>query len=236
MENFFDISGETWMLEQIGKNCSMKTIFDVGSNIGEWTKLAKKNIKEAEFHTFELSPNTYKKLLNNNVIDDRVVANSFGLSDAIKEVSYKYCPDADVLSTALAEMLPGTQSGIHYEWCIGLTVSGDFYMNSRKIDYIDLLKIDVEGIENLVLFGFKEALANQKIACLQFEFGLANIISKWLLIDYYKLLTPLGYKIAALDNSGKLVFKDYNLTMENFYIPNYVAVHESRQDIISALG
>jgi FkbM family methyltransferase len=235
MDDFFKISGEHWMLERLS-SCSMSTVFDAGSNVGGWTKLAKSFIKEANFHTFELSSDTFKKMLNNEVLDDRVIPNSFGLAESIKELVFKYCPDANYLNTALAEMLPGTQSNIHYEWNKGLVVTGDFYMESRKIDYVDLLKIDVEGLENLVLQGFNNSLNNKKIGCIQFEFGMANIISKWLLIDYYKLLSPLGFKIAKLDNSGKLDFKDYNLTMEDFNIPNYVAVHESRQDILNVLS
>jgi hypothetical protein len=47
----------------------------------------------------------------------------------------------------------------------------DDYCESKKIECIDLLKIDVEGAEFQVLQGARRMLKSKRIACLTFEFG-----------------------------------------------------------------
>ena len=231
----FKRTGEYWFAETVGR-CNINTVFDVGCNIGEWTLMSKALMPNAHFHTFEISPATYDKFIKSGIVNERVTPNSFGLAESTKEINFKYCPDMDYLNTTLVELSPGLMNNVYYRWVKSFAVTGDFYIESRDIPYVDLVKIDVEGMENLVLEGLRDSLQNKKIGCIQFEYGFANVISKHLLIDYYKMLAPYGFKIAKLNDDSGLKFIDYNLTMENFYIPNYVAVHETRTDLLEQLS
>jgi hypothetical protein len=73
------------------------------------------------------------------------------------------------------------------------------------------------------------------VGCIQFEYGTANIVARWLLVDANEFLSPLGYIFGKL-SPGKVAFKPYDLNDENFFGPNIVAVHRSRQDILTALS
>jgi hypothetical protein len=52
------------------------------------------------------------------------------------------------------------------------------------------------------------------------------------LIDFYKLLAPLGYTLGKLTPDG-VDFKTYGLLDEDFKGPNYLAVLTTRPDIIA---
>lgn len=221
----FSIHGEDWIMEKLSNK--LPVIFDVGSNIGEWTKLAREFNPDSEIHTFEVIPETYRDLLRNIKIDHKIIPNGFGLSNECGIMKMKWRKDYSAVSTHLLELAVE-----NFEWRDGIVYTGDQYVNSRRIDYIDYLKIDTEGAEGKVLEGFQQTLRDGKIGIIQFEYGYAAILSRFLLIDAYKLLTPLGYSIGKL-TQGKIEFVNYALYHEDFQGPDYVAVHHSKMNLFN---
>ena len=230
----FYSTGEDWLLRNL-KAAKIETIFDVGSNMGEWTRMAKESFPSAKIHTFEIIPEVYRKFIDNSIIGPNVFPNGFGLGEKIGTIPMKYCAFNDTLNTHLALLSPGTVTNMPYDWRECLTSTGDSYMKHHKVDVVDLLKIDVEGAEHLVMNGFMEAMTAGKVGSIQFEYGTANIVARWLLVDANELLSPLGYIFGKLGPNG-VAFKPYDLNDENFFGPNIVAVHQSRKDILRALG
>lgn len=233
----FAIQGEDWLLQSLSNaGVSVNTVFDVGSNCGEWTRMAREFFPHAEIHTFEIMPEVYRKLLDNGVVDSKVFPNGFGLSDHVGTMGVKYCPVNDRLNTHLVMMYPGADSSMPFEWRECLVFTGDTYIKAQRIPNLDILKMDVEGAEDLVMKGFSETMKTSPPGLIQFEYGFANIVSRWLLLDSYELLTPLGYVMGKLSAQG-IAFRDrFDLNDENFLGPNIVAVHRNRTDMLSALG
>jgi hypothetical protein len=215
--NEFNGTGELWLMQHLAGR--LNTVLDVGSNIGEWTRMTREFNPLAEIHTFEIVPETYRKLLTNITIDAKIIPNGFGLSDRQGTIDIKYSTTFDVVSTYLTELIVE-----NFEWRTGLAMTGDQYAYSRRLETIDFLKIDVEGAEGLVLDGFKDTIAANRVGIIQFEYGLSNVLSRFLLIDAYRLLSPLGYSIGLLSSNG-IEFRDYTLGHETFAGPNYVAIH-----------
>jgi FkbM family methyltransferase len=231
----FALSGEDRLLHTLANTkAKVETIFDVGSNQGEWTRMARQMFPTANIHAFEIIPEVYKKFINNGVIDSHVMPNNFGLGAETGTIQMKYCPDNDVYSTYLTRMSPGAITDMFFEWRECLIATGDLYVRMNNVQEIDILKIDVEGAEHLVIEGFNGFMKTEKIGLIQFEYGLANIVSKWLLVDAYELLSPMGYILGKLGPGG-VNFKNYDLLDENFIGPNIVAVHQTRQDLLTAL-
>ena len=226
----FNLHGEDWILSHLMVHqANLKVILDVGSNIGEWTKMAREFHPKSEIHTFEIVYNTYKKLLSNvfaTETDNKIIPNGFGLSDSCGTLRMKWRKDHDVVSTYLDKLAVE-----NFEWRDCIVFTGDQYLSSRGIDYVDFLKIDVEGAEGKVLEGFRETLKQGKIGIIQFEYGLAAILSKFLLVDAYELLRPYGYILGRL-HQGRIDFKEYHLLDEDFSTKgssqDYVAVHHSK--------
>lgn len=222
----FKTHGEYQLLEKIPE---LHTILDVGCNIGEWSRMARTHHPTANIHMFEIVPSTFKKLLQNHVIDENMTPNNLGLSHSIGTVPIKIRSDNDRVSTAVLN--------IHHDNSYiaeGFTVTADKYCDVHGINYVDYLKIDTEGHEYSVLEGCSRLLQEQKIACIQFEYGYISILTKKLLIDFHQLLIPHNFIMGKLTPQG-VQFKDYHLFDEDFKGPDYVAVHKSRQDIIDKI-
>lgn len=211
--------GETWL--QMALAGKFKTIFDVGSNIGEWTRMARTHHPDADIHTFEVMAPTFQKMLSNITLDNKIYPNSFGLSDINGQIYMKYKPEYDAVSTSVLGLRLDNS-----EIKTGLVIKGDDYVNSREIEQIDFLKIDTEGAEGNVFRGFKETLASGKIKMIQFEYGYICVLTKWLLKDSYEYLGQFGFTLGKL-SKGRIDFHEYKLTDENFQGPDYVAIHDS---------
>lgn len=219
----FVLHGEYQLLHKLS---NVNTIFDVGCNVGEWSRMARSLYPDASIHMFEVVPQTFKKMLSNNVLDDNIHPNNFGLSNTMGTIPMKIRADNDRVSTSVLS-LRHDNSFISE----GLVVPGDTYCRVHNIQYIDYLKIDTEGHEYSVMEGFTQMFQQEKIGCIQFEYGYISILTKKLLIDFYQLLTPYNFVLGKITPEG-VKFKDYHLFDEDFQGPDYLAVHKSRQDII----
>ena len=225
----FKIHGEDWLLAQLG-NSNPSIIFDVGCNIGEWTKMARTSCPAADIHTFEVVNSTFHKFYHNVKYDDKIYPNGFGLSNKEEQIVMKFVDHNDRISTSLPLLSIGD-----CKFYGGHVKTGDSYMRDHNIDHIDFLKIDVEGIGNRVLSGFIETLKLGLIGAIQFEYDRTCILERFLLLDYYEMLVPLGFKLGRLKPNG-CMFKDYSLFDEDFAGPDYIAVHYSRPDLLSAFS
>ena len=222
----FETSGELQLMQKL-KRFELKTIFDVGANIGEWTKMVRDRTIDQDIHCFEPMPLVFRRLVF-NTSELNVLPNSFGLSSQCEIRDMLFDHDNDRLTTPCLEL-----ARVQPEVIPLYMVDGSSYCRSRGIDFIDFLKIDTEGHEFQVLRGFGEELKEKRIKIIQFEYGYANILTKDLLIDFYRLLGS-DYTIGKLSPDG-VDFKTYGLLDEDFKGPNYVAVHNSFPGIISEI-
>lgn len=229
-------NGEYHLLRTLGR-VSPRVVFDVGANHGEWSEVAATALPTAAIHAFEIVPATSRHLAAVAGRHPAIIANAIGLSDAPGELRIHTSPANDKVSSILPvnAMAMPFQSAIPWEETVVTVTRGDAYCRARGITAIDVLKIDVEGAEDRVLTGFGAMLDTGAIGLIQFEYGLANIHSHHLLLDYYTRLGELGYRIGKL-MPDRVAFKDYAMTDEDFLGPNYVAVHASRPDMIAALS
>jgi FkbM family methyltransferase len=184
-------------------------------------------------HAFEIIPSTFQILKKNTDGLDRVSSNPFGPSDHDgNTVAYAH-PTASELAT--------TTSGgpaIHHTDFTQLEVqvrTGDAYCREQAIQKINFLKIDAEGAEGAILAGFSQMLDQNSIEVIQFEYGMANIYSRFLLKDFYSLLSSKGFLIGKLFPRG-VRFQPYNPEMEDFRGPNFVAVYQTKPELVKLLA
>lgn len=206
----------------------LDVVFDVGANRGNWSALVLSSAPEARIHAFEIVPDVHADLAAAN--GDRCIVNDFGLSDKEEEIDVIFSASEDTRS----RMIIDERMDKDFKTVKCSVKVGDEYCIERGVEAIDLLKIDVEGAEHRVLFGFKGMIERGKVACIQFEYNHARLHSRFLLSDFYAFLQH-EYEIGRLSPQG-VVFKDYELTDEDFCGPNYVAVRKDRPDLISAVA
>lgn len=230
----FHRNGERDLINSLD-SAEVKVIFDVGANIGDWTKIALGKFPAAKIHAFEISQSTFKSFQENYGQNKKVLANNYGLSDRCGEFQYKdygRCSGAN-------SMITDTEFHDHnskFELLTAKITTGDKYCNEKSIDEIDLLKIDVEGAEHLVLGGFDNLLSKGKIKIIQFEYGYSNGDAKFLMKDFYKFFEDKGYVLGPLKPGG-VIFTKFSYSLNDFNSgPNFVAVHKDYKDLIKNIG
>jgi FkbM family methyltransferase len=221
-------NGEYNVLKRL-ESANLKVIFDVGANVGDWALMVNEIHPNAAIHCFEIVPPTFEELERQIQNNSQIILNNMGLMDHEGIVEIKYFPENSTLSTALD--FPHTLESAKINCAV---TTGDSYIEKNQLTRIDYLKIDVEGVEHLILKGFEDNLQNGRIGAVQFEYGYANILSRFLLRDHYEFFTARGYKVGKI-YPDYIDFKEYELTDENFIGPNYLAVHATREDLIKQL-
>lgn len=201
------------------------TIFDVGANVGQYQRAMLKRLRISNFkvHCFEPSPSTFN-VLKKNTTDKRVKINNFGLGEKDAQLPLFRTGELSALSSLYKK-----EAGDYYnietmeEQEVVEIKTLDGYCEEFKINFIHLLKIDVEGNELNVLQGAKNTLAQGKIKYVQFEFGPTNIDSKTYFRDFYKMLSG-NYRFYRMLSDGFYEIKKYTEMEEVFYPVNYLLI------------
>lgn len=223
-------NGELRVLQILSKY-DLKTIFDIGANVGDWSILMISLQPKAIIHAFEIVPSTFDILKEKTAQIDQINVYNYGLSTSKGEVTVHLGADSDV---ATVFTLQSTSShDQYYTSSVECEVNaGVDVMNELNIGKIDFMKIDTEGMDLRVIKGFESRLND--IDIIQFEYGIFNIASHDLLYDFYTYLRSHGFKLGKIF-PRTVIFFDYHFDMENFHGGNFVAVKEHMTTIIDDL-
>lgn len=210
-----------------------RVVFDVGANEGDWSKIVLKHHPKVEIHAFEIVPTTYQKLEKKFKDHPNMILNNFGLSNQDEEVSVSLSPYSSCSST----VYPIKNMKAHERWyskqitCVARNSSS--YVAECRIDRIDFLKVDVEGMDFQVLQGFADAI--DKIRVIQFEYSHFCVGSRTYLYDFYMHLGKEDFVIGKIYPTH-VEFSDYHFEKENFIACNYLAVKKSETQLIKLLS
>jgi FkbM family methyltransferase len=183
-------------------------VFDVGANVGEWSRGFLEEVPLARLYLFEPSPGCQRQIealkLNYAALIPAAVGDHQGKASLL-------------FSSALdgsASLYPRGDSYFrdrNYETIEVDVVTIDGVMASRHLDFVDFLKMDIEGHELRALEGARKALEEKRIGALSFEFGSGNINSRTFFRDLWELLTKRGLRIWRITPGGRL------LALEDYY-------------------
>jgi len=232
----FEHNGEAFVIDAVlrVKADAPVVVFDVGANRGLWSREVLNRREDAEIHYFEIAPGL-RDLLTETLRDrPSVRLNAVGLSDVDEVLQLNYVPDAETTSS-LHELILPRRWGLKEETVSANVIMGDRYCAQSGVDHIDLLKIDTEGHDLRVLYGFRNMLDQERISVIQFEHGFVHIPALSLLYNFYQYLVPFGFIIGRLYPTC-VDFKDYDpCEDEQFRMGNYIAVHESQRQVVEIL-
>ncbi len=206
-------------------------ILDVGANRGDWTAIAVQYFPSSTIICFEIVFRTAEKLKTRFGESARVRVVPIGLSDKAGKRRVASFASSDAVSAI--DPLPWEP--VCSQVMCQVTTGAEF-LEAEGIARVDILKVDTEGHDLMVLRGFGPFLEKSPVAVIQFEHGRMAIPSRVLLRDFYDFLSPFGYRIGRLFSHG-VRFKRYDFFEDECYRDgNYVAVHESRPEIVNAVS
>jgi len=161
-------TGTTNLLKKILKQDDV--VFDIGANIGWYTILFTKLLTTGKCHSFEPVPWIYNKLKVNcllNNIGNNVYLNQLAVGQTKKNIeiyTFSGLPHGHSSISALG------RDDFNISKTAMITL--DEYINTKKIDKVDLIKCDVEGAELEVLEGSKTLLSRKVPPMWLFEMNI----------------------------------------------------------------
>ena len=140
------------------------TMFDIGAHFGLFTINAGRLVGPAgHVHAFEPGPVQLKYLRANvekNHFRERVTVNAVALGKAAGQIGYEPGPESNLGSSRVSTLRSATSVPL-------ITLDG--YCESKRIERIDAVKMDVEGFELSVLQGFEKTISRMPPLLVAYE-------------------------------------------------------------------
>lgn len=175
-------------------------LFDIGANIGKWTL---QNLNNNKIIAVEASPKTYKELVK-NVTGKNVIALNYAVSNTPSDTVKFYESNSNTLSSLDKRWLEDPRSRFGVNSSINSYIEID--VNTISLDTLianygipDILKVDVEGAENIVL---KSLTKTAKLLC--FEWASEWNPETFECIDH---LASIGYTQFHVQNEDAYTYR-----------------------------
>lgn len=210
-------NGENRVLKRYLPGC--KIVFDIGANVGVWTQEALRIEPDLRVYCFEPGQSAFSQLQKNYGNDHRVICNNLGMGSEKEKRRLYNCPTSSE-KNSLYQRPELLEKKIDSEWVLVDTV--DNYCRENAIDYIDLIKIDVEGNELNVLKGMQATLAQEKVGIIKFEYGGTFIDAGILLRDIFQFVNNYHYTFFKILPHKLLPVDKYQQQYENFQYQNWL--------------
>ena len=230
--NYSGRSNGEWRVIAALEVIDPQLVIDVGANRGDWSANVRQRYPLCHIHALEILPATFARLQMRAADWQHATLSNIGLAAEPGTAKIYTSPDDDLTSTAYP--LAGlAEHAAHYSGSeVCPVTTGAAYMQEHGIERIDMLKIDVEGMDLQVIKGYGDRLS--QIRVIQFEYGIFNIASRDLLIDFHALLTSAGFLVGKI-YPRTVQFFDYHYVREDFLGNNFLAVKEDETELLARL-
>ncbi|MBP2303085.1 FkbM family methyltransferase [Azospirillum picis] len=202
---------------------SSKIAFDVGANIGGWTKFALAVNPSLKVHCFEASKPHHEKLLmsrlqENISINFAAVCNQVGYADF--HIFDENSEGNSLYKRSGLEEGFGLQEQKITEKVPSITI--DYYCDVHGIKNIDFLKIDVEGAEIDALLGARQMFSEKRVRFATLEYGATWLPARKSLKDLYDFANDVGYGVKKIFPDRAVSRPHYDVRMDNYAYQNWL--------------
>lgn len=221
---YADYSGELYIIKQLRKDLVNGVIFDIGANVGDWSKFVIQEYCGIAFklYIFEPSVATFQQLRHNISESHNVFLYPIGFGDKKETLKIFYDYESQGSASILMKDAKFSEE---------ITIETiDSFCKEHDIVQIDFLKMDVQGYEYNILLGAKEMLESGSIKAIQFEFDEPNIENRIFFKDFWNMLHP-KYDIYQSLFNGIIKIETYHYELENFRCMNYLAVKKKHDNL-----
>jgi len=206
-----------------------KVLFDVGANIGTWSKLAIDQDKNVSVFAFEAINQTYMNLKKNfNQKNHNINIINKAISNEVGEFSiYNFGENEGTNSFFKNEVIYKDSEKIIPKVEKVSTTTIDIFCKDNNINTIDYIKCDTEGNDFNVILGSQEMFNKNSIIAFQFEYNWRWINSKSYLKNVFDLFENTDYLIGKITSDKVKLIDKWNPELEQFHENNYLIVNKN---------
>lgn len=148
-------------------NLRVRTVFDVGANVGQSTASYVRWFPDAQIYAFEPAPRPFEIVARAFAHHPRVHVLNLAMSDAVGTGTLFLQGRNDAGSSLRRDVVDGDRPS----HAVALSTI-DVFLDEHKLETIQFLKIDTEGHDLDVLRGAASSLRAQRIDLIQVEAGM----------------------------------------------------------------
>tara|TARA_B100001057_G_C22713185_1_gene896657 strand:+ start:252 stop:1070 length:819 start_codon:yes stop_codon:yes gene_type:complete len=218
-------NGEYKVLENLIKKKSFDqfTMIDGGSNIGDHLIKTvyfcqKYNLSNQNLFAVEVNTDLHEKLkINLKNIKFSLISDALSSNKGFATLYY----DSDDLYSG--------QSSIYYAYYHNATkkiktTTLDNIIESNNINFVDFVKLDIEGGEYNALIGAERSLSKGKINYIQLEYTQNWIEGGGSIKKVLDLIGKYNYSLFLIRKKDLLSIKKYNFHLDDFFYSNLLIV------------
>jgi FkbM family methyltransferase len=184
---------------------TFRVVVDVGANRGDFSKLFLRHFHRSVIHALEPVESTFIQLERELSSESRVRLHRIAASDETGSAFIQTFANSEK-NTLVKELMDSLVVEPRGEEKIR-TIRLDRFFDEIKLDRIDLLKVDVEGLELKVLQGCGRYLTPSVIRYIFFEFHRIGQLSSLVaghtrLCEVDSLLDSQGYRFVTIYTQG----------------------------------
>lgn len=220
-------NGEFLLLSKLIKPNGI--VFDVGANVGDWTKAILDVQSDIHIYAFEPTPAIFKELDEKYKGHPAIKSYQLAVGSEIGETEfYLWNKETNQHSVLNGRYYRDILTGITANVCptkikVPLITIDDF-CHKNGVSHIDFLKIDTEGGEQDVVFGAKQMIGSHAVNIVQFEYGGCYKDANTKLETLYNFFTQNGYHIYKILPNHLIEIKKWDDALESYKYSNYLAI------------
>lgn len=197
-------------------------VFDVGANVGDWSKEVLAHHQNIHIEAFEPVPPVCNQV-RKNLAGLPVTIHQLALFSSETTKTFVFYPTESQLSGFNDRPVI---ANFPHEQIVVPTTTLDAFCKKNNIFHINFLKIDTEGGEVDIFRGASDLLSNQAIDAIQFEYGGCYTDAKTTLKEAYTTLHAHGYEIFRITQDKLIHIAQWHDTLENYQYSNYLALNK----------
>lgn len=206
-------------LEIARETGAVRTIFDLGANVGTWSQLARAVVPDAAIHAFEPIPQYQQAFQQNTAKISNLTLHKVGAGRENKKEKFNFAGHSSSfleVTENITNMFPGEKKA--GEFVVDM-IRIDDYVRTQGIPKPDLMKLDVEGYELEVLGGAVDCMKTCRYIILEVSF-IERHRGQPLFHDVIAFMAQHGFEVYAFPHRMALgqriimtdvLFKNKNL-------------------------
>lgn len=221
-----EIKAAQWLMPFL-LNGHKPVIFDIGSNKGTWSDIFLSEFGEdCDIHLFE--PNRIMLDFTRIKYDynKNVSFNELAVTDVIGYQPFYYFVNHNNGLSSIYRNQKWINEGLPMLEGKAGTITIDAYCAHNKIDFVDIIKLDIEGAEELAINGAQKLLSEGRINILQVEYNEHYKLGGHSFLNILSFIEQYGYKAYEFNGENFVIIdkdsfiEDYRF--DNFYITKRV--------------